>query len=83
MTAAAPAVGGVPGAGRGRVVLCMKWGTKYGPEYVDRLYGMVRRHLAGDRRGTWSLTVTRNWRLTFRIDRTTNEIVDLDYEDYH
>ncbi|HET6598481.1 MAG TPA: glycosyltransferase [Burkholderiaceae bacterium] len=26
----------------------MKWGTKYGPEYVDRLYGMVRRHLRGD-----------------------------------
>ena len=39
--------------------------------------------LAGDRRGTWSLTVTRNWRLTFRIDRTANEIVDLNYEDYH
>ncbi|HEY0201038.1 MAG TPA: glycosyltransferase [Burkholderiaceae bacterium] len=26
----------------------MKWGTKYGPEYVNRLYGMVRRHLQGD-----------------------------------
>ena len=26
----------------------MKWGTKYGPEYVNRLYGMVRRHLSGD-----------------------------------
>jgi proteic killer suppression protein len=39
--------------------------------------------LTGDRRGTWSLTVTRNWRLTFRIDRTAKEIVDLDYEDYH
>jgi hypothetical protein len=31
-----------------RVVLCMKWGTKYGPEYVNRLYGMVRRHLRGE-----------------------------------
>lgn len=31
-----------------RIVLCMKWGTKYGPEYVNRLYGMVRRHLSGD-----------------------------------
>jgi hypothetical protein len=30
-----------------RIVLCMKWGTKYGPEYVNRLYGMVRRHLDG------------------------------------
>jgi plasmid maintenance system killer protein len=39
--------------------------------------------LTGDRRGTWSLTVTRNWRLTFRIDRTAGEILDLDYEDYH
>jgi toxin HigB-1 len=37
----------------------------------------------GDRKGTWSLTVTRNWRLTFRIDRTAGEILDLDYEDYH
>jgi hypothetical protein len=31
-----------------RVVLCMKWGTKYGPEYVNRLYAMVRRNLTGD-----------------------------------
>ncbi|MBS0591921.1 MAG: glycosyltransferase, partial [Proteobacteria bacterium] len=30
-----------------RIVLCMKWGTKYGPEYVNRLYGMARRHLTG------------------------------------
>jgi toxin HigB-1 len=39
--------------------------------------------LTGDRQGTWSLMVTRNWRLTFRIDRTEGEILDLDYEDYH
>ncbi|HXM42679.1 MAG TPA: HigA family addiction module antitoxin [Bryobacteraceae bacterium] len=25
-------------------------------------------HLAGDRKGVWSLHVTRNWRLTFRIE---------------
>ncbi len=30
-----------------RFVVCMKWGTKYGPEYVNRLYAMVRRHLSG------------------------------------
>lgn len=35
------------GAAEARIVLCMKWGTKYGPEYVNRLYGMVRRHLQG------------------------------------
>lgn len=30
-----------------RFVICMKWGTKYGPEYVNRLYAMVNRHLRG------------------------------------
>ncbi|MGI4777085.1 MAG: glycosyltransferase [Janthinobacterium lividum] len=30
-----------------RHVLCMKWGTKYGPEYVNRLYAMARRNLSG------------------------------------
>lgn len=39
--------------------------------------------LTGERKGTWSLTVTRNWRITFRIDRAKREIFDLDYEDYH
>jgi len=39
--------------------------------------------LTGDRKGTWSLFVTRNWRLTFHIDDDGFEIVDLDYEDYH
>jgi proteic killer suppression protein len=39
--------------------------------------------LTGDRKGAWSLTVTRNWRLTFRIDLAEGEIFDLDYEDYH
>lgn len=35
------------GNGQDRIVLCMKWGTKYGAEYVNRLYGMVHRHLRG------------------------------------
>ncbi|MGL4594611.1 MAG: hypothetical protein ACRCUY_07785 [Thermoguttaceae bacterium] len=26
-------------------ILCMKWGTKFGPNYVNTLAGMVRRHL--------------------------------------
>jgi hypothetical protein len=26
-------------------VVCVKWGTMYGPEYVNRLYAMVARHL--------------------------------------
>jgi len=39
--------------------------------------------LTGDRKGTWSLSVTRNWRITFRVDQAEGEIIDLDYEDYH
>ena len=39
--------------------------------------------LTGGRKGTWSLFVTRNWRLTFRIDNEEIEIIDLNYEDYH
>jgi len=26
------------------IIICMKWGTKYGSEYVNRLYNMVNRH---------------------------------------
>ncbi len=39
--------------------------------------------LTGDRRDTWSIAVTRNWRITFRVDETENAIVSLNYEDYH
>ena len=39
--------------------------------------------LTGNRKRTWALHVTKNWRITFRIDREKIEIIDLDYEDYH
>jgi len=39
--------------------------------------------LVGDRRSVWSLSVTRNWRITFRVDSVEGEIYDLDYQDYH
>jgi proteic killer suppression protein len=39
--------------------------------------------LTGDRKGVWSLFVSKNWRITFGIDRDRIEIIDLDYEDYH
>ena len=37
--------------------------------------------LAGDRAGTWSISVSGNWRVTFTIER--GEITNLDLEDYH
>jgi proteic killer suppression protein len=45
--------------------------------------GWKAHQLTGDRKGTWSLLVTRNWRITFRIDEAGIEIIDLGYEDYH
>jgi toxin HigB-1 len=43
-------------------------------------YGL--HELGGDRTGRWSMTVTKNWRLTFiKIDETT--LADLELEDYH
>ena len=34
-------------------------------------------------KGTWSLSVTRNRRLTFCIDTADREICDVNLEDYH
>ena len=39
--------------------------------------------MSGDRKGVWNLHVTRNWRLTFIVDTAENEILDVNYEDYH
>ncbi len=45
--------------------------------------GWKAHQLADDRKGTWALMVTRNWRITFKINEAEQEIADLDYEDYH
>ncbi len=37
--------------------------------------------LTGDRSGTWSISVSGNWRITFKIEG--EEIVGLNLEDYH
>ena len=38
--------------------------------------------LTGDRKGDWALTVTKNWRMTFRVN-AVGAIEDMDLEDYH
>jgi proteic killer suppression protein len=53
------------------------------PEELRALTAWKVHTLTGDRRGTWSLSVTRNRRLTFRIDTVDDEICDLNLEDYH
>ena len=53
------------------------------PEELRTLPSWKVHTLAGDRKGTWSLSVTANRRLTFRIDTIEREIYDANLEDYH
>lgn len=45
------------------------------------LPGLRLHELSGRRKGTWSVSISGNWRITFRFDGEDAEIVD--YEDYH
>lgn len=45
------------------------------------LPGLRLHRLKGDRKGTWSVTVSGNWRVTFSF--VGKKAVDVDYEDYH
>ena len=53
------------------------------PEELRALPSWKVHVLTGDRKGTWSLSVTANRRLTFRIDTSEREIYDANLEDYH
>ena len=48
---------------------------------VDGPPGWRLHQLSGDRRGTWSISVSGNWRVTFDIEG--DEIHNLNLEDYH
>jgi proteic killer suppression protein len=45
------------------------------------LPGLRLHKLSGKRRNIWSVTVSGNWRVTFRFDNGDAEVVN--YEDYH
>ena len=53
------------------------------PEELQAIPSWRAHQLAGDKKGSWSLTVSRNWRITYRINSEEGEILDLNYEDYH
>ena len=53
------------------------------PEELRTIPTWKVHQLSGDRKGSWSLFVSRNWRITFAIDNEEIEIIDLDFEDYH
>lgn len=50
------------------------------PKDMD-LPGLRLHELKGARKGTWSVTVSGNWRVTFRLEG--KDAVDVNYEDYH
>lgn len=51
------------------------------PEDMDVFPGWRLHALKGDMKGFWSLTVTGNWRLIFRMD--SGDVHDVDLIDYH
>jgi proteic killer suppression protein len=50
-------------------------------EQVAKLPGWRLHPLKGSRRGEWSVWVSGNFRLTFRVD--AENVNDIDLEDYH
>ncbi len=50
------------------------------PRDMD-LPGLHLHPLSGARKGTWSVTVNANWRVTFRFE--DGDAVDVDCENYH
>ncbi len=53
------------------------------PDEIRRLPTWKAHLLTGNRKGTWSLSVTANQRLTFGVDEAEREIINVNLEDYH
>ena len=45
------------------------------------LPGLNLHPLRGDRKGSWAVKVSANWRITFKFSGP--DVEDVDYEDYH
>jgi proteic killer suppression protein len=52
------------------------------PDQVGRFPGWKLHPLKGELKGSWSLTITGNWRLTFRYDPEADTATDIDLVDY-
>jgi proteic killer suppression protein len=48
---------------------------------VATMPGWKLHPLEGDRKGEYSITVTGNWRITFRLQ--SHAVTDVNFEDYH
>ena len=45
------------------------------------LPGLNLHELSGHRKGTWSVKISGNWRVTFRFEG--EDVTEVNYEDYH
>ena len=45
------------------------------------LPGLGLHQLKGNRKGTWAVKVSGNWRITFKVQQ--GDVFDINYEDYH
>ena len=64
-----------------KLKLILGWlGSAVEPKDMD-LPGLNLHPLKGDRKGTWSVWVNGNWRVTFSFEG--KDAKDVDYEDYH
>ena len=62
----------------------IEWGWFYPPIILgDYSRSIIRLKVVDDRKDVWSLSATKNWRITFRSNRAGDKILDLDYEDYY
>jgi len=57
-------------------VICINWGTKYGPNYVNRLYGMVARNITPP----FSVTCFTDSAAGIRPEVRTEPLPDITYE---
>jgi proteic killer suppression protein len=62
-----------------RLILA-RLGASTSPQDMN-LPGLQLYELKGKRKGTWSVSVSGNWRITFVFDGV--DVVGVDYEEYH
>jgi len=71
----------LPSEQRGRIARALAFlDAAIMPEEMDRP-GYRFHELKSDREGTFSITISANWRLTFQFDG--EDAIVLDHEDYH
>jgi len=73
---------GVPAASRGKIKRILA-ALEYADDLtqIATLPGWKLHRLKGNRLGVYSITVTGNWRITFRLEGTA--VTDVNLEDYH